>query len=399
MLSISDAQEKILKSVNPIREEETLPLLELNNRIIAQDIISMFDIPPADNSAMDGYAINLNDLPEQEEIKLEISQRIPAGSIPAELEVGTAARIFTGAEIPKNANAVVIQENTQQTDDGSTVILKKIPSHFENIRAAGQDVKSGESVINSGTRIDSRHIGMIAAIGLSNVTVKKRVKVAVFSTGNELLQPGEPVQKGKIFNSNLYMIQSLLKNLDCEIIASNTIPDNFESTKSTFKNASKNADVVISIGGVSVGEEDHVKKAVEEVGEIHLWKIKMKPGKPLAFGKIENAHFIGLPGNPVSSFVSFLMIAAPVLKKIQGDITPIPSSIKLPVLFSVDKPTSRAEFIRVSIRNEGVERFSNQSSGVLKSVVKSDGLALIEPNMKLNKGDLVDVFPFDSLLS
>ena len=399
MLSVSEAQEQILESLSGATDSntETVALNKLTGRILAQDIVSSINIPPADNSAMDGYAVNTQDIIKKD-ISLSISQRIAAGYVPSPLAPGTAARIFTGAQIPEHANAVVIQENTQLDEATNQVTIHNIPQPNENIRPRGQDIKHGVCILKKGTRLDARHLGVIAAIGLDKAVVQKPIRVALLSTGDELIQPGEKSTEGKIYNSNQFMIRDLIQRQGCSLTTIDTLPDDLEQTKTSLARVSDNVDVIISIGGVSVGGEDHVKDAVSALGEIALWKVKMKPGKPLAFGKIKNAQFIGLPGNPVSSFVSFMVIAAPMLRKMQGQDPAVLDPIKLPILFDHERPLTRPEFMRVHISYQGVTKLSNQSSGVLSSLINSDGLALIPENTVLKKGDIVSVYPYKGLI-
>ena len=408
MQSVSQAQKKILEAATSITDTETIDLLDALNRVAAFDIHSDINVPPADNSAMDGYAVCAKDVPEAG-IKMEVSSRICAGDSPSALKPGTAARIFTGAEIPSGANAVIIQENTELVPTQSRIEGSNIPKENQetkfvifnqaaeiakNIRPKGQDIAKGEVVISAGTKLDPAHIGLIAAIGMNKVTVKRRLKVALISTGNELLEPGQPAESGKIYNSNRPLISSFLSAMNCSVTKVATVPDNLEATQKILAESADMADLVISIGGVSVGEEDHIKPAVESLGHLDLWKINIKPGKPVAFGHIRNTLFIGLPGNPVSSFVSFMMFCCPLIKRMQGRQDTELVSFKTPALFTIDKGRTRPEYMRVKVSSEGAEKFSNQSSGVLTSVAWANAVALIPSHETINQGDSIEVFPF-----
>jgi len=293
-------------------------------RVLAAPVISPIAVPPHDNSAMDGYAVRSADLHPQEVTRMQVSQRIAAGSVGAPLQPQTAARIFTGAPIPAGADAVVMQEEAQQKDD--VVAIMRAASAGENIRRAGEDIAVGATILNDGTRLGPQHIGLAASVGMARLPVYRKLRIATFFTGDELAMPGEALAPGQIYNSNRFTLNSLLRTMDFEPIDLGTVPDSLEATVGVLKQAAQDADVIITSGGVSVGEEDYVKAAVAQLGKIDLWRIAMKPGKPLAFGRIENAAFIGLPGNPVSVFVTFCIFARPFLLRSQGVMQVAPRS-------------------------------------------------------------------------
>ncbi len=394
MIEVDDARRKIVESAQAITATETLNLGNCLGRVLAEDILSGIDVPPADNSSMDGFVVKRSDV-QAVPCTLKISQRIPAGCSPSPLKNNTAARIFTGAEIPENGDAVVIQENCDYTAE--EVTIKKLPEPRNNIRPQGQDIQRDECVLSHGQKLLPQQIGLLAAIGKSQATVFKRVRVSILSSGDELAEPGQPLKPGQIYNSNQIMLETLLRSLHCDVKIYPTTEDTLESSIAAFKKAAANSDLVISSGGVSVGEEDHIKAAVETLGELSLWKINLKPGKPLAFGHIENSKFLGLPGNPVSAFVTFLLFGVPLIKQLQGQSAVAQRSFMLPIDFSIDAPRQRPEYVRVKIDNNTVSRFPNQSSGVLSSICWADALALIPSQQTLAQGDLVKVFPLESL--
>ncbi len=392
MIEVDDARRKIVESAQPIYATESIAIGDSLGRVLAEDILAEIDVPPADNSSMDGFVVNRNDV-QSVPCTLKVSQRIPAGYSPTPLENNTAARIFTGAEIPENGDAVVIQENCDYNTD--EVTINKLPEPRNNIRPQGQDIQSGECVLSKGQRLLPQHIGLLAAIGKPKVSAIKRLRVSILSSGDELAEPGQTLKPGQIYNSNQVMIETLLRSLHCDVAVYPTTEDTLEGSIAAFKTAAAESDLVISSGGVSVGEEDHIKAAVETLGELSLWKINLKPGKPLAFGHIEKSKFLGLPGNPVSAFVTFLLFGIPLIKQLQGQKYTPQKSFMLPVDFNIDAPRQRPEYVRVKIDNNTVSRFPNQSSGVLSSICWADALALIPAQKTLTLGDLIEVFPLE----
>lgn len=396
MLSIDEARDNILafaSNVKSTSKKETLPLSQGLGRRLAEDVVSSINVPPADNSAMDGYAINTNDIKKLAS-EIPVSQRIPAGSQSEPLKKMTAARIFTGAEIPKNANAVVMQENCEAIGD-NTVRILKMPSENDNVRSAGQDITKGRCILHKGSVLKPQDIGLLASVGIHEIEVNTRLRVAIFSTGDELVKPGEKLNPGQIYNSNQSMMAALLNTLGCTVIQYDAVKDTLDDTSQALKNASEEADLIITSGGVSVGDEDHVKAAVEQLGELHLWKMNVKPGKPVAFGRVNQSVFLGLPGNPVSAFVTFFLIGKSLVNLLQGGTPRKPMSFTLPAAFTIEREQRRPEYTRVRFVDGQAERFPNQSSGVLSSVCWADGLALIPQDTKITCGDAVEVFPFD----
>jgi molybdopterin molybdotransferase len=399
MLSVQQALEKILAdpALGYLRDRDTeiLPLLQAPGNVLAEDQIASVDVPPWDNSAMDGYALCAADLPPDG--SLQVSHIIPAGTFPPPLQAGTIARIFTGAPIPAGADAVEMQENTRAEKD--RIIFLQAIKPGANIRRRGEDIARGSVVVAAGSVLTPAHLGLLASVGIAQIPVHKQVRVAVLSTGDELAEPGTPLKDGQIYNSNRYLLMSLLQQLDCEVIDGGMIADDPAITQERLLSLSERSDVIISSGGVSVGDEDHVKKAVEAIGQLELWKISVKPGKPLAFGHIGNSTFFGLPGNPVSAFVTFLLFVKPYLQKAHGvkNITPplieAVADFDWPVVRAGKerKPLGREEYLRARLKEDGrhVEIYPNQSSGALSSVVWANSLVIAPQGSMISRGDRV----------
>jgi molybdopterin molybdotransferase len=376
-------------------------------RILAENVNSLVDVPPMDNTSMDGYAVRTADTQNSGSI-LKIAQRIPAGSVGTELQAGTVARIFTGAPVPLGADAVVMQEDCTIPEGSSDQVQVNIaPTAGQWIRRRGEDLTAGKTALTAGTFLRPQELGVAASAGLTHLNVKRRVKVAAFFTGDELSLPGEPLKPGGIYNSNRDTLLACLKSLGCDATDLGIVPDRLDATKAALRKASKDHDLIITSGGVSVGEEDHIKPAVTAEGRLDLWQIAIKPGKPLAFGAVrksdepENGEswFIGLPGNPVSSFVTFLLFVRPFILKLQGREVKQMQSYLMRADFDWLKADRRNEFLRVKLNhNGGLDLFPNQSSGVLTSASWGDGLVDCPPNEPIKVGDLVKYIPFDALL-
>ncbi|TCP12156.1 molybdopterin molybdochelatase [Crenobacter luteus] len=375
---------------------DTVPLLAALGRVLAADVVATLDVPPHDNSAMDGYAVRVAELGQP----LPVSQRIPAGTVPRALADGSVARIFTGAPLPPGADAVVMQEVCTVGADGRVSVDAEV-TLGQNIRRAGSDIAAGSVVAPAGKRLTPADLGLLASIGIAEVDVIRPLRVAVFFTGDELAEPGEPLADGKIYNSNRYWLTPLLLQLGCEVTDLGTVPDDFGATREALTDAADFADIILTCGGVSVGEEDHVKAAVEAVGTLDLWKIAIKPGKPFAFGRVGAADFIGLPGNPVSGYVTFHVFVRRYLEQRQG-LAEVrePSVIRLKAAFEWTRADARREeYLRVKRVVENGEtvlaRFANQNSGVLSSCAWADGLVRLAPGQTVAPGDWVDYLPFE----
>ncbi len=397
MLSVSEALAFMLDAVRPVADSEVIPTLAANGRVLAAAQLSGINVPGADNTQMDGYAVRAADCVSGS-AALKVSQRIPAGHVGQPLQPGTAARIFTGAMIPQGADAVVMQEQCEL--NGDVVTIRHAPKSGEWIRRAGEDITSGSVILPAGTRLRSQELGLAASVGLAELPVRRKLRVAVFFTGDELTMPGEPLAPGAIYNSNRFTLRALLENLGCEISDFGIVPDTLDATRSVLRESAQGHDLIITSGGVSVGEEDHIKPAVEAEGKLNMWQIAVKPGKPLAFGEVQQAFFIGLPGNPVSSFVTFLLFVRPFILRLQGvEGTITPRAYSMRADFSWPKADKRNEFLRVRINdNGGLELFRNQSSGVLTSTVWGDGVIDNPPGTTIAAGDAVRFIPFNELL-
>lgn len=404
MLTVREALDTLLAAVHPVPDTEQIPTLEANGRVLARDQASTIDVPSADNTQMDGYAVRAADCINGGAV-LRVAQRIPAGTVGEPLEPGTAARIFTGAMIPQGADAVVMQEQCEA--QGENVVIRHTPKAGEWIRRTGEDIVAGSTILAAGTRLRSQELGLAASVGLAQLPVRRRVRVAVFFTGDELTMPGEApggqLAPGAIYNSNRFTLRGLLENFGCQITDFGIVPDSLEATRATLRAAARDHDLIITSGGVSVGEEDHIKPAVEAEGQLNMWQIAVKPGKPLAFGNVHrengSAYFIGLPGNPVSSFITFLLFVRPFLLRLQGVSGPVePRAYQMRADFSLPKADRRNEFLRVRVNaGGGLELFTNQGSGVLTSTVWGDGLVDNPPGRVINEGDIVRFIPFAEL--
>jgi len=398
LMSVADAREMLLASIKALPDTENQPLANCLGRILAESVIADSSTPPADNSAMDGYTFRAADLASGE--GLPLSQRIPAGQAPTPLAPGTAARIYTGAVIPEGADTVVMQERCRESE--GRVVVDGAVKVGDNIRRAGEDIAAGDEILPAGRCLRPQDIGVAAGSGLAGLTLRRRPVVAILSTGDELVQPGTPLGPAQIYNSNESMLAGLLVMMGCEVLPAWHVADTPEATHRALQEAASRSDLVISSGGVSVGDEDHVKAAVQALGSLELWKIAVKPGKPLAFGHIRNQSrkvaFLGLPGNPVSLFVTFLLFGAPLLRRMQGRDRTMPAPMLLPADFQRPKPGKREEYLRVRCVEGRLQSYPHQGSGVLSSASWADGLARVAAGQTIAPDDVVEYYPFDVLV-
>ena len=391
LLSVEAALAQMLASARPVDAVEEVPTLEATNRVLARAQRSTMDVPPMDNSAMDGYAVRISDGP-----RLKVAQKIMAGSVGKALEPGTAARIFTGAPIPPGADAVVMQEHTATEAD--QVVLKKTPKPGEWIRLTGSDVKKGGEILAAGKRLLPQDTGLAASVGIGTLPVLRKARLGLFFTGDELVMPGEPLPPGRIYNSNRFTLRGLAEVFGCELRDYGIVPDSLEATREVLRQAAGECDLIVTSGGVSVGDADFVKPAVEAEGRLLMWKIAMKPGRPLAFGEVGRAFFIGLPGNPVSSFVTFLIFVRPFLLRMQGIAAVEPRAIQARADFDWPQPDARREFLRVKWNAQGaLELYPTQDSAVLTSTAWADGLVDNPPGRAIRRGDTVRLLPYSEL--
>ncbi len=407
LLSLDEALQRLLQGAagHAITDAQTVSTFDGLGRVLAAEVRSTLDVPGADNSSMDGYALRAADA--QAGSLLPVAQRIPAGVVGQPLAPHTAARIFTGAQIPQGADAVLMQEHGEaMPGEGlGAVRVREAPSPGDWIRRRGEDARAGAVVLPRGSRLTPQALGLAASVGAAELRVRRRPRVALLSTGDELVMPGEPLRPGAIYNSNRFMLRALLQGCGCEVSDLGIVPDQLQATREALRMAAQGHDLVLSSGGVSVGEEDHLKPAVMAEGRLELWQVAIKPGKPLAYGALRRADgsqalFIGLPGNPVSSFVTYLVCVAPVLRALQGADPAGPPGLPMRADFDWPKPDRRREFLRVRLNaGGGLDLYANQSSGVLTSAVWADGLVDNPPGQGLRRGDTVRFLPLSDLLS
>ncbi|MDH3218023.1 MAG: molybdopterin molybdotransferase MoeA [Gammaproteobacteria bacterium] len=397
LLPYDEALLQLTGAITPVARIVETELRQALGSVLARSIESEIDVPGCAMSAMDGYAVNTADLAAEGLTRLPLSQRIPAGGVAAALAAGSAARIFTGAPVPQGADAVIMQEQVEVDEQG--IRFESRPSGGSNIRPAGNDIRRGTTILEKGCRLRAQDIGLAASVGLNSLPVFEAVKVGMFFTGDELVEPGQALAPGKIYDSNRYTLHGLLASMGCEIVDLGLVGDTLEATVEAMSRACAEADLVVTCGGVSVGEEDYVRAAIERLGELRMWRIGIKPGKPLAYGQIEGTAFMGLPGNPVSVFATFCLFVVPVIQVMQGRAWRKP--VSLPVVADFDWPTpdSRREFLRARLVRQGsdeavVQIYPNQDSGVLTSTVWADGFVEIAENKTVRAGDLVSYLPF-----
>ena len=402
LLAYDDALTQLTGGVEAIAKIDQLPLREALGRVLAEGIDAHIDVPGCAMSAMDGYAINTADLAASGTTCLPLTQRIAAGSVAETLVAGSAARIFTGAPVPAGADAVIMQEQVEVGDEGISFTSR--PLSGSNIRPTGNDIQRGVTILNQGCRLRAQDIGLAASIGRQTLPVFAPIRVGMFFTGDELVEPGEVLAAGKIYDSNRYTLHGLLESMGCEIVDLGLVGDTLTATKEAMLRAASQADLVVTSGGVSVGEEDHVRIALEQLGELRLWRLGIKPGKPLAYGQINETAFLGLPGNPVSVFATFCLFVCPVIQIMQGRDWRQPIALPVRADFDWPKPDSRREFLRARLATDAdnrtlVQIYPNQDSGVLTSTVWADGFVEIAENQTVRAGETVNYLPFAQFFS
>ena len=406
LLSLDDALPQLLAQAHALNALQTVSTFEADGRVLAQDVVSALQVPPQDNSSMDGYAVRAADCAQAGAV-LRVTQRIPAGTHGTQLNAGEAARIFTGAPIPPGADAVAMQEDCEALEGDQVQVNKAVPAG-QWIRRSGEDVTRGATVLSKGTRLTPAELGLAASIGLAQLQVSARPRVALFSTGDELVMPGdvapEAMPAGAIYNSNRFFLRAMLQRLGCEVTDLGIVPDKRDATIAALRDAAQHHDLILTSGGVSVGEEDHIKPAVESLGELNLWQLAIKPGKPFAYGKVNRdggaCHFMGLPGNPVSSFVTFLLLVRPFVLALQGVTKTEITRTDMTAHFDWPRADKRREFLRVKRNAQGgLDLFPNQSSGVLTSAVWGDGVVDNPAGQTISKGDTVRFISFAEWLA
>jgi len=392
---VDEALEQLLAGARPVVETETVPTLSATGRVLAAAQRSTMNVPPMDNSAMDGYAVRIADL-RRPDTRLKVAQKIQAGSIGKPLAPGTAARIFTGAPIPAGADAIVMQEFC--TQEGEEVIVKTIPARGEWVRLTGSDIRAGGDVLPAGIRLRPQDTGLAASVGIASLPVFRLLRVGLFFTGDELVMPGDPLPPGRIYNSSRFTLNGLARIFGCETRDYGIVADSLDATREMLRRAAAECDVIVTSGGVSVGDADFVKPAVEAEGELLMWKIAMKPGRPLAFGRVGKAAFLGLPGNPVSSFVTFLIFVRPFLLRTQGIHDVQARAFAARADFDWPEPDLRREFLRVKWNARGgLDLYPTQDSAVLMSTAWADGLVDNPAEHPIRAGDVVKFMPYSEL--
>ena len=397
LLPISEAIDKMLLHVNKVDDKQTLQLMHALGKILAADVVSNIDVPPADNSAMDGYAMDHKDLEKQNHLTL-IGSALAGQPYDQKLLAGQCVRIMTGAIIPLGANAVVMQENT--VADGHRIEFKQIPDKGNSVRRAGEDIQRGQIVVAKGTQLKAAHLALIASVGVAQVTVTRQLRIGLIATGDELTVPGEDLVPGAIYESNRFALNALLCDFPVDVMDLGIIKDDKPSLCAAFEKADNECDLVISCGGVSVGDADYVKDILTELGNIDFWKVAIKPGKPFAFGRLKQSWFCGLPGNPVSSYVTFEKLVTPVLQKLSGQTLSTHPYFIAKAACLIKKRPGRADYQRgIFYRDDSGELWvkpnGKQGSGIMSSIANANCYMLLEQQAgDIQFGGVVNILPF-----
>jgi molybdopterin molybdotransferase len=400
LMSVDEATSLIAERLSPVAATETVPLIRADGRILAEDVTAPIDLPPFDNSAVDGYAVRFDDLQPGSATALPVHGRVAAGAgLDAPAQAGAAIRIFTGAPMPEGFDTVFMQEDTRL--EGGKVVLPRGLKRGANRRPAGEDLRRGARALAAGRCLAAQDIGLLAALGMPTVAVRRKLRVAVFSTGDEIVAPGEPLGQAKIYDSNRFMLQAFLRRLACEVTDLGILPDATEPVAAALSAAATGHDLLITSGGVSTGEEDHVKAAVEHAGALTFWRLAIKPGRPVAMGIVQGTPLIGLPGNPVAVFVTFAYVARALIARLAGESFEAPTPMPVRSGFAYSKKEGRREYVRARLSNAGglvVQKHPREGAGVITSLTESDGLVeLPEPVTRLEPGEMVGFLPFEML--
>ncbi len=409
LMPTAEALARLAETTEAVATAVEVPITEAHGRILAEDILSQHDVPPHDNAAVDGWAVYFDDLNKDGDTSLAWRDRIPAGRpLGHAAPRGEALRVFTGAPMPEGEggapgpDTVLMQEDCRE-EDGQVIIPPGIKKGA-NRRNAGEDIKQGEAILAAGRRLKPQDVGLAASVGLTSLAVYRRLKVAVFSSGDEVFEPGQDLPPGGIYDSNRFMVIALLEGLGCEVNDLGILPDRLDAVQGALDNASKSHDALITSGGVSTGEEDHIKGAVEALGHLHFWRLAIRPGRPIALGQVGRVPFVGLPGNPVAVLVTFLRFARPLLLGLSGARDTEPHSFPVRADFDYNKKGGRREWLRARLRtlDDGslaAEKYKSSGAGILSSAVFADGLIeLPEDVTRVEEGMLVDFLPFNEMM-
>jgi len=403
LMTAAEALDLIRQVAVPVTNAEQVPLAEARGHILAEDVVSSMDVPPHANAAVDGYALFHDDLSAERETRLPVTGRVPAGhALDREAVRGEAIRIFTGAPMPEGLDTVVMQEDTRE-GDGHVVVPAGL-KRGANRRHAGEDVKAGSTILRAGRRLSAMDLGLAASTGVTVLPCRSALRVALFSTGDEVTEPGNPLRPGAIYDANRRAVRGLLEGLGCIVTDLGILPDRGPETRKAIAEAARNHHALMTSGGVSVGDEDHVRQTIMEGGTLHAWYMAIKPGRPLMLGQIGGAAFIGLPGNPAAAMVTFLRFARPLLLRLAGATEVDPHLFRVPAAFERKKKGGRREYVRVHLESGddgqlAAHAFEREGAGLLSSLVETDGLAELPEDMtRLEKGGMIDVLPFSEVI-